>query len=267
MTEPTVHEVYAVKYAAMPDRPAHMNFIGADPHEGPYGLDFFVWVIKGGGRTWIVDIGYEKAVADKRGRSIDRNPVDALALMGIDAATIEDVIITHLHWDHVGNVDRFPKARIHVQDKEMQYVTGRYMTYGPFRHAYELDDVIAMVKATHGERVVFHDGDEELAPGLSVHFIGGHTMGLQSVRVWTRRGWVVLASDASHLYANMDLQRPFPIVFSVGEMLEGHKKLRRLASSPDHVVPGHDPAVMTRYPAVSKELEGIAVRLDVEPKR
>ena len=77
----------------------------------------------------------------------------------------------------------------------------------------------------------------------------------------------MLASDASHLYANMDLQRPFPIVFSVGEMLEGHKKLRRLASSPDHVVPGHDPAVMTRYPAVSKELEGIAVRLDVEPKR
>ncbi|MGE0714868.1 MAG: N-acyl homoserine lactonase family protein [Alphaproteobacteria bacterium] len=265
MSEPHIHEVFAIKYAEMPNRAPWMNFINVDPHEGPSGLDFYVWVVKGGGRTWVIDIGYDKPVADKRGRTIICNPVDGLARIGVVAGEVEDVIITHMHWDHVGNVDLFPKARIHVQDKEMQYATGRYMTHPAMRHAYELAHVLSMVTAVYGDRVVFHDGDVELAPGLSVHFIGGHTMGLQSVRVWTRRGWVVLASDASHLYPNMELGRPFPIVFNVGDMLEGHKKLRRLASSDKHVIPGHDPLVMKRYPAPSPDLEGVVVRLDVEP--
>jgi glyoxylase-like metal-dependent hydrolase (beta-lactamase superfamily II) len=86
------------------------------------------------------------------------------------------------------------------------------------------------------------------------------------VRVWTERGSVVLASDASHLYANMERRSPFPIVFNAGDMLDGFRKLRELADGPDHVVPGHDPLVMDRYPASSPELEGIAVRLDLPPK-
>jgi glyoxylase-like metal-dependent hydrolase (beta-lactamase superfamily II) len=86
------------------------------------------------------------------------------------------------------------------------------------------------------------------------------------VRVNTRRGWVVLASDASHFYANMEQVRPFPIVWSVAEMVEGYARLRALAASPAHIVPGHDPLVMARYPAPSKDLEGIVCRLDVMPK-
>ena len=106
------------------------------------------------------------------------------------------------------------------------------------------------------------NGDAELAPGVSVHLIGGHTMGLQVVRVATRRGWVVLASDASHFYANMEESRPFPIVFSVADMVEGYGRLRALAESPAHIIPGHDPLVLERYPAPSKALEGVVVRLD-----
>ena len=105
----------------------------------------------------------------------------------------------------------------------------------------------------------------ELSPGFSLHFVGGHTMGLQFARVWTRRGWLVLASDASHYYANMERPSPFPIVYNVADMLEGHRKLYRLADAPANVIPGHDPLVMERYPAPSKELEGIAVRLDADP--
>jgi glyoxylase-like metal-dependent hydrolase (beta-lactamase superfamily II) len=110
--------------------------------------------------------------------------------------------------------------------------------------------------------VRFHDGDAELFPGVSLHLIGVHTMGLQVVRVATRRGWVVLASDASHFYANMEQARPFPIVWSVADMVDGYAKLRSLAESPAHIIPGHDPLVMQRYPAPSKALEGIAIRLD-----
>jgi len=86
------------------------------------------------------------------------------------------------------------------------------------------------------------------------------------MRIWTKRGWVVLASDAAHFYANMDEGRPYPVVFNTGEMLEGFSNLRRLASSPDHIIPGHDPLVLERYPAPTGDLKGIVARLDVEPK-
>jgi glyoxylase-like metal-dependent hydrolase (beta-lactamase superfamily II) len=95
--------------------------------------------------------------------------------------------------------------------------------------------------------------------------VGGHSDGLQILRVWTRRGWVVVASDAAHLYAHLHGNRIFPVVYNVGDMLEGYKLLYQLADSPDHIVPGHDPLVMKLYPAPRPELEGIIVRLDVAP--
>jgi glyoxylase-like metal-dependent hydrolase (beta-lactamase superfamily II) len=122
-----------------------------------------------------------------------------------------------------------------------------------------------MVRAVYKGRVDFTDGDAEIAPGISVHLIGGHTLGLQSVRVHTKRGWVVVASDAAHYYENMLAKRPFSTVINIGDMADGWKRLRALADSPDHIVPGHDPEVLRRYPAPSAALEGIVARLDVAP--
>jgi glyoxylase-like metal-dependent hydrolase (beta-lactamase superfamily II) len=193
------------------------------------------------------------------------DPVDGLRAIGIDAAAARDVIVTHLHYDHVGNFALFPTATFHLQDMEMSYATGRHMGEAPFRNAYEVEEVVGMVRQVYAGRVRFHDGDTELVPGLSLHRIGGHTLGLQVVRVWTRRGWVVLASDASHFYANLEQTRPFPIVFHIGDMVQGYRRLRELADSDRHIVPGHDPLVMARYPAAGPGLDGIAVRLDVDP--
>lgn len=133
------------------------------------------------------------------------------------------------------------------------------------RYPFSLGDVVAMVERLYTDRVVFHDGAEEIAPGISVHHLGGHTAGLQVVRVHTARGWVVLASDASHFYANMEDERPFPVVYNVGDMIEGYHKAYALASSSDHVIPGHDPLVMKKYPAPHNDLQGIVARLDVAP--
>ena len=99
-----------------------------------------------------------------------------------------------------------------------------------------------------------------------MHHIGGHTAGLQCVRVATERGWVMLASDTSHYYEHMETGRVFPTTFHVGETVEGYERLRGLAESPGHIIPGHDPLVMVRYPAPSPALEGITVRLDVAPR-
>jgi len=256
------YEVYAIKYAQHARR-ASENFIGGDPHDGPMPLDFFVWLIRGEGREIVVDTGFSAATAVRRQRDHLRCPTEGLAFLKADAKSIKDVVITHLHYDHVGNFDLFPAATFHLQDLEMNYATGRHMAQPVFRGAFDVEDVVGMVRNTYAGRVKFHDGDATIAPGVSLHLIGGHTMGLQVVRVATRRGWVVLASDASHFYANMEQARPFPIVFSVADMVEGYTRLRELADSPAHIIPGHDPMVLERYPAPpGGALQGIVARLD-----
>jgi glyoxylase-like metal-dependent hydrolase (beta-lactamase superfamily II) len=229
-------------------------------------LDYYVWVARNAARTVVIDTGFNEQAARRRKREFLRRPADGLKLVGVDAREVRDVVLTHLHYDHAGNFELFPRATFHLQDLEMSYATGRYMAIGHFAYAYEVEEVVGMVRRVYQGRVTFHDGDAEIAPGLSVHHIGGHTLGLQSVRVWTRLGWVVLASDAAHYYANMDEGRPFPIVVDVAKMADGWRKLRALAAGPQHVVPGHDPLVMQRYRAPSRELEGIVVRLDDEPR-
>ena len=260
------YQVYAIRYAHKEDRTRRENFIvPPDPHEGSMPIDYFVWAIVGDGRSIVVDTGFDHSEAARRGREIIRLPREGLALLGIDSHTVEDVIITHLHYDHAGTLSDFPNAQFHIQDLEMQYATGRHMRYEAFRYAYTAEHVVELVRKLYQDRVVFHNGDEEVWPGISVHHIGGHTMGIQAVRVHTRCGWLVLASDASHFYENMEAQAPFPIVFNVADMLEGHAKLYRLADSREQVIPGHDPLVMQRYPAPSQDLEGIVVQLDATP--
>jgi glyoxylase-like metal-dependent hydrolase (beta-lactamase superfamily II) len=139
------------------------------------------------------------------------------------------------------------------------------MCHGPLRSPFDLENVLHMVRSVFAGRAVFHDGDSEIVPGLKLYRVGGHSAGLQILRVWTRRGWVVVAADASHLYAHFQEGRIFPVVYNVGDMLEGYKLLYRLADSPEHIVPGHDPLVMKLYPAARPDLAGIVVRLDVAP--
>lgn len=258
------YEVYAIRYATVA-RKSSENFIGGDPHEGGARMDYFVWLVRNASHSFVVDTGFNADAARRRKREFLRPPTEGLAMLGVDAAGVRDVVITHMHYDHVGNFDQFPNARFHLQDREMSFATGRYMCCGPFSHAYEVEEVVGMVRRVYAGRVVFHDGDAELAPGLTLHHVGGHTLGLQAVRVWTRVGWLVLASDASHYYANIREQRPFPIVADVTAMVDGWRRLDALASAPRHVVPGHDPLVMERYRAPDPSMQGTVVRLDAEP--
>ncbi|MDN5843790.1 MAG: N-acyl homoserine lactonase family protein [Alcaligenaceae bacterium] len=256
------YEVYAIKYAHH-KRSIRDNYIGSDPHEtGSMPMDYFVWVVRNSEHTIVVDTGFNAQVAKARGRDFLRCPVSSLSLLDIDPGSVQDVVITHMHYDHVGNFELFPTANFHIQDKELSFATGRSMRHAALRAAYEPRDVAEFVLRVFEDRVVFHDGDELLLPGVSLHWVGGHTAGLQAVRVWTRKGWLVLASDAAHYYGNMELGRPFPIVYHVGDMLEGHQRLYRLADAVDLVIPGHDPEVLARFPAAREDLAGVAARLD-----
>jgi glyoxylase-like metal-dependent hydrolase (beta-lactamase superfamily II) len=265
MSADDVHEVYAIRYGHHARR-SQENFIGGDPHDVLQPLDFFVWAIVGPSGAIIVDTGFDAAMGKRRQRELVKPVADGLRAIGVDPEAVDTIIVSHLHYDHCGNYDLFPRARYHLQDGEMAYATGRHMCHAALRLPFEADDVVAMVRKVFAGRVAFHDGDDEIAPGVTVHRIGGHSKRLQSVRVNTRRGPVMLASDATHLYAHIEQGRVFPIVYNVGDVVEGYATLRRLAASPRHIVPGHDPAVLDRYPAAKAGLEGWVARLDVEPK-
>lgn len=257
------YEICAVRYGHH-NRNAAANFIHGDEHDGPMPLDYFVWAIVGSEKTYLLDTGFDEAMGKKRSRQLVRPVAEGLKAIGIDPASVSDIIISHMHFDHAGNSDLFPNAHYHLQDAEMEFCTGRCMCQEYMRHAYEPQDVSAMITRLYDDRVRFHEGDSEIAEGLTVHRVGGHTRGLQVTRVRTRRGWVVLGSDASHFYANFEQNRPFPVVDNVAEMLAGYDRMRALATSPRHIIPGHDPLVLTRYPQHREGLEGV-VRLDADP--
>ena len=265
MSTPEQYEVFAIRYGHMAERTRGDNFISTDDHDSPMPIDYSVWVIRNANRTLVVDTGFDHNEAGLRGRKLERLPREGLAMIGVDAGKVEDVIVTHLHYDHAGTLDDFPAATFHLQESEMNYATGRHMCSAHLSAPYTANHVCDMVRAVFDRRVCFHDGSREIAPGIEVHHIGGHSMGVQVVRVLTARGWVVLASDASHYYENFETGSPFIIAYSVAEMIDGFNRLYDLADSPQHIVPGHDPLVSSRYPAYSEQTGNIIVRLDQTP--
>ena len=254
----STYELYVVKYA---EREGYgQRFYRGDPHDGPGAMDFFVWAAVSPERSVVVDCGFTPETAARRDRVFLRTPAEGLRAVGVDGASVRQVILTHFHNDHVGNLADFPQAEFIVQDREMAFWTGRYANKPAFRWVVEPDDVLELVRQNFAGRVRFVDGTVEIAPGISVHYVGGHSAGLQVVVVSTARGQVVLASDAVHYYANIEEERPFAVVSDLPGMYDAFETVRALADSPDHVIPGHDPLVLSRYPAVPG-LEGIAARL------
>lgn len=268
MTKLPEYEIYAIRYAKQDKRSEGHMFLDGDHHKMIQGLDFFTYAVKGGGRNWIVDTGMTSVQAKRMGRDYDFlcRPSEALAKIGIDAKAERDVILTHAHFDHVGTLEDYPNARFHIQDEEMIHVTGRDMTHKPFRLAYHPEDVKALIDLVFADRMVFHKGDVTLAPGLEFILVGGHARGQAILRVHTARGWVILASDAVHVYDETDHERPFAIFYDMPGMLEGYRRMNTLAGHRDHLIPGHDHRVTKAYPAAGPGLEGQILRLDKPPR-
>jgi glyoxylase-like metal-dependent hydrolase (beta-lactamase superfamily II) len=259
------YRVFALRYGTNQRRRRAENIIfrgPADEHDTPMPMDFYVWAIAGPERTVLVDSGAHPDTMAARGHDHLRAPAAGLAEIGIGNVT--DVITTHLHWDHAGNIGDFPGARLHVQRAEMAHATGPAMCSRFLRRPYDAEQLGEWLAELYRGRVTFHQGDDEIAPGISVHHVPGHTPGMQVVRVSTARGQVVLASDALHYYENLTTENPFPVLVDAVAYVAGLRIAAGLADGPDHIVPGHDPLVLSRYPAVRPDLPGVAA-VHLEP--
>ncbi|MEM9640535.1 MAG: N-acyl homoserine lactonase family protein [Pseudomonadota bacterium] len=259
----TEWSITAFKYAERNQRLRQHSFLLDDDHASPHAMDYYVWLLEAGDRRIVVDTGYDAAEGRARGRPIETAPQDMLAQVGVETSSVDTVILTHLHYDHAGSLAAFPEARLWVQEVEMAYATGPCMCHDALRMPFTGAHICDMVRALYMGRVQFVSGSAEVAPGVELHLIGGHSRGLQVVRVRTRRGWVVLASDASHYYENFLAGKPFPIVVDLENMLNGFARIRALAESDAHVIPGHDPLVRAAYPIRGSEN---VVSLHADPK-
>lgn len=261
-----IWEIFALKYAERNNRTRSESFIADPHHDAQHSMDYFVWILKSSDKTILVDTGYDIEEGQRRDRPIETPPVQMLEAFGHHPDTIDTVILTHLHYDHAGSLYAFKNADLHVQEIEMQYATGPCMCHDHLRMPFTGEHICDAVRSLYAGKVQFASGSKIIEDGVECHLVGGHSRGLQVVRVRTQRGWVVLASDASHYYENYQKGKPFPIVVDLQNMLDGFSKLRELADGENHIIPGHDPLVRSIYPSLSAGDDSITL-LHAEPEQ
>jgi glyoxylase-like metal-dependent hydrolase (beta-lactamase superfamily II) len=262
---PATWQLWAVRVGCG-QRAARDNFLSPGDRSGSVGIDFIVWVARSGDHVVVIDTGFDREAGRRRGRVLDTRPGDAVRALGIGSGDVRHVVLTHLHNDHAGNIADFPRAEVVVQRAELAYAAGPAMRHRALNHFFEADDVVAVVRRVFAGTAVVPDGDVELAPGLELYLIGGHTRGLQVARIHTARGWVVLASDAAHYFENLAERNPFPAIVDVERVLDGYERIGRLASSADHIVPGHDPEIFRRYTTGGLDGDAGIVALHLAPE-
>jgi glyoxylase-like metal-dependent hydrolase (beta-lactamase superfamily II) len=251
-----MYEVYALKYSERDT--TKCQFFYREASHDKLTLHYFVWLILGGPQPVLVDTGFLDDEAKSRGMRNYVTPASVVERMGIKAADVPIGIITHLHYDHWAGHSLFPNAEFWIQQEEAAFWTGKYGGTPAFRGSANVSALAGLVTLNYANRIKFVDGDREVFPGLRVHKVGGHTAGLQIVSVETKRGTVVLTSDASHFYHNVETRQPVQIITSLPEMLDAFETIHALAGKEKLIVAGNDPLVADRFQQVEPGIIKIA---------
>ena len=251
-----MYEVYALKCGER-DTTA-CEFFYREPSHDRLTLDFFVWLILGGPHPVLVDTGFAEEDAAARGIRGYVSPAAMVARMGVRPEEVPVALVSHLHWDHWAGHRLFPAAEFWVQREEVAFWTGPVARYDVYKAPANPAALANLVALNYGNRIRLVDGEREVLPGLRVHWVGGHTSGLQIVSVETARGRVVLTSDASHFYRNVERYQPVQIITSLPQMLAAFDTIRGLSGGPRLIVAGHDPEVAARFEVVEPGIIRIA---------
>lgn len=260
--------VYALRYAYRTESERGEHFYGHDSDcHGTYPIDYYIWAICRDTDIVLVDTGFTPETAARRGARVYlHDPATLLKMLGRTADEVSHVILTHLHYDHTGNLGQFPNATAYVQQSELDFWLGPLAERGSYPHLVEPADLQHIAARATDGRLKLVDGDWALDDSISAHLVGGHTPGLQVVRVATPHGPVVIAADASHFYENIESDRPYGIVHELPAMYAAFDRLHELAGRSGVIVPGHDPLLRERHRALDG-LEDVAFSLEPEVHR
>jgi glyoxylase-like metal-dependent hydrolase (beta-lactamase superfamily II) len=257
------YEVLAIRYATVAGLRSELFYrygLYGEP-DAPLTMDYFFWVLRNEREVVLVDTGFRAAVGRRRGRTLLIEPVDALARLGIEPDQVSRIIVSHFHYDHIGNLAAFPKAVIAVQKRELDFWTGPFATRLQIGDVAEPSEIEYVRAGVHEGRVRCIDGDVDLGAGMRGVMVGGHCPGQQIVVVEIASRLVVLTCDAIHFYEEIDRDMPFGIFTNLVETYAAFDLLRTFEKDGAIIVAGHDHLVMDRFPAYSRETEGFAVRI------
>jgi glyoxylase-like metal-dependent hydrolase (beta-lactamase superfamily II) len=246
------YEVYAIRYATLPEFRVAELVAGADPGR-KLDIAMMVWLVRGNGRNILVDCGFYHDHFFREWHVNDFiKPSETLRPLGLKPEDITDIFITHMHWDHSDGMDLFPNARIWIQKDELQYYAGEAWQGKETHGGIDPEDVLTLVKLNTEGRVGMVNGDaQEILPGIVCYTGGRHTYASQYIGVNTRGGTVVLASDNMYLYENLEKHAAIAATLDAASNLRAQDRMKQLAASPELIIPGHDPAVMTKFPAIA----------------
>lgn len=253
-------EVIAVRYGTLSTQKSAL-FYRYGTYEEPDAtqqMDYYYWVIRQNGRVTLVDTGFEPGCGERRGRTCLITPGEALARLAIDPDEVAQVIITHFHYDHIGNVKLFPNAELIVPAEEFAFYTSPMARRLQIAEHVEASEVDVIVDANEAGRVRLVEGTVEISPGVSGDVVGGHAPGQMIVSIEVGDGNVVLTSDAVHLYEELGEDRPFGVFVDLPGMYATFDLLKELERNGATVVPGHDPGVASKFPPLAGDLDGIA---------
>ena len=269
----TGYEVLAVRYGARTasKSDSYLNYHVYGEPDVEFPMDYYFWVVRNGERTILFDCGFGAEAGRRRGRTLLVDPVTALTALGIDAATVTQLVVTHAHYDHIGNLQSFPAAEIVIARREFEFWTGPYAGRIQFAHSTEPDELDRLAAAAAQGRVRMVDDTLDLAPGIELVVVGGHTPGQLVAQVAVHDeaggpGAVILAADALHFYEELERDRPFFVVADLLDMYRGFDTLREMSEDPGRLlVAGHDAEVPDRFPGrvpgVPGELADLVVRV------
>lgn len=245
------YEVLAVRYGGLRARRGELfyRFETYGEPDAEVEMAYYFWVLRRPGETVLVDTGFDVAAGARRGRTCLVPPVEALRSVGVEPEEVSTVVVTHFHYDHIGNLDAYPAAELIVPRRELEFWTGPLAGRSHFASHVEPDEIARVERA----RARQTDGREEILDGVTAIAVGGHSPGQQITVV----GDVVLASDAIHFYEEYELQRPFAVIASLEDMYRAYDLVGELGSV---VVPGHDPLVMERFERIGDHAVRIAER-------
>ena len=257
---PPAYEIYALKYFGIHSVPVSDLALGA-PKKDTMNMYFMYWLIKGNnGKKILVDAGFRKDldIFKELKTTFYIRPDSVLLELNIKSDEITDIILTHPHWDHLDGISLFPKAHIWIQKEDYNYFVGESWQKDGRHGGFYKRDVDTMVSLNVAGKLTLVDGDDkEILPGIKVYTGSRHTYNSQFVLVQTGGDKVILASDNIWIYYNLDHLKssPYPNgTFDTTAYVKSMQRMKTLVSSIKYIIPGHDPAIFSRFPMIKPDI-------------